>query len=168
MDHNSIIDRETFKVYTHAEDYPKAFVCDKPIANAVAILNKKGYKTFASCSGHYKTEFYEYFNEDISHLEEMKKDDHIIIKNIKDDGFDFWAEVTKTGIYILFDNEYDFGTLPDGFNLEISSNRSLIFHDIYYYDESNNKKTRQEFEEEIKKYCEMLNKWANDLPERKE
>ena len=53
MDHNSIIDRETFEVYEHAEDYPKAFICDKRISKSVALLNKKGYETYASCSGHY-------------------------------------------------------------------------------------------------------------------
>ena len=65
MDKNSIIDKESFEVCTNAEDHPKVFVCDKLIAPAVALLNKKGYKTFASCSGHYKIEFYEYLNEDI-------------------------------------------------------------------------------------------------------
>ena len=57
MDHNSIIDRETFEVYEHAEDYPKAFICDKRIAPSIALLNKKGYKTLASCSGHYRMEW---------------------------------------------------------------------------------------------------------------
>ena len=53
MDKNSIIDKETFEVYTYAEDHPKVFVCDKMIAPAVALLNKKGYKTF-SIEGGYK------------------------------------------------------------------------------------------------------------------
>lgn len=59
------------------------FVCDKMIAPAVALLNKKGYKTFASCSGHYKIEFYEYFDEDIKNLEEYQNNERIIIKKIK-------------------------------------------------------------------------------------
>ena len=80
MDKNSIIDKETFEVYTYAEDHPKVFVCDKMIAPAVALLNKKGYKTFASCSGHYKIEFYEYFDEDIKNLEEYQNNERIIIK----------------------------------------------------------------------------------------
>ena len=82
MDKNSIIDKETFEVYTYAEDHPKVFVCDKMIAPAVALLNKKGYKTFASCSGHYKIEFYEYFDEDIKNLEEYQNNERIIIKKI--------------------------------------------------------------------------------------
>lgn len=53
MDKNSIIDRKSFNVCTHAEDHPEVFICDKAIAPVVALLNKKGYKTFSSCSGHY-------------------------------------------------------------------------------------------------------------------
>ena len=37
MDKNSIIDKTTFEVCIHAEDYPKVFVCDKPIAPAMKI-----------------------------------------------------------------------------------------------------------------------------------
>lgn len=42
MDKNSIIYKESFEVCTQAEDHPKVFVCDKLIAPAVALLNKKG------------------------------------------------------------------------------------------------------------------------------
>ena len=79
MDKNSIIDKATFEVCTHAEDHPKVFVCDKPIAPVIALLNKKGYKTVASCSGHYKIEFYEYLNEDIKYLDEYKSDDRLTL-----------------------------------------------------------------------------------------
>lgn len=30
MDSNSIIDKDTFEVCTHAEDHPQVFICDKP------------------------------------------------------------------------------------------------------------------------------------------
>ena len=59
-----IIDRKTYEVYKYAEDYADAFICDRLIAPTVALLNKKGYKTYASCQGHYGIEFYEYLNED--------------------------------------------------------------------------------------------------------
>ena len=29
MDNNSIIDKESFEICTHAEEHPKIFVCDK-------------------------------------------------------------------------------------------------------------------------------------------
>ena len=57
MDHNSIIDKNTFEIYEHDEDYPNIFICDKRIASSIALLNKKGYKTLASCSGHYRLEW---------------------------------------------------------------------------------------------------------------
>ena len=92
MDKNSIIDKATFEVCTHAEDHPNVFVCDKQIAPVISLLNKKGYKTFASCSGHYRIEFYEYFDEDINKLKEYQNDERIIIKKIKDNSFDYWQE----------------------------------------------------------------------------
>ena len=42
MDKNSIIDKETFEVYTYAEDHPKVFVCDKMIGDE--IVNPKGIR----------------------------------------------------------------------------------------------------------------------------
>lgn len=168
MDHNSIINKNTFEVYVHAENHPDVFICDKQIANALATLNRKGYKTFASCSGHYKVEFYEYFNEDLSKLEEMKKDDQIIIKNINENGFDYWYEVRKTAIYVLFNEKYNFDNLPSSFDIEVFNGKTNLEHLIYYYDENNKKRNRQDVEYEIKKYCEILEKWANHLPIRKE
>lgn len=58
MDCCSIIDKKTFDVCTHAEDHSDVFICDKPIALVISILNKKNYKTLASCSGHYRIEFF--------------------------------------------------------------------------------------------------------------
>ena len=96
-------------------------MCDKPIAPVIALLNKKGYKTFASCSGHYRIEFYEYFDEDISKLKEYQNDERIIIKKVKDNSFDYWQEVDKTHIYILFDDKYEFDNLPSKFKLTINN-----------------------------------------------
>lgn len=169
MDHNSIIDRTTYEVYQHSEDYPKAFICDKQIAPAIAILNKKGYETSASCQGHYRVEFYEWFDEDLSYLEEAKANPRIIIKNIKKHSFDYWEEVTKTEIYILFKFEYKFSDCPKGFELS----RDLDYYDvprtslrcvINYYDENNKKKKRLVVEQEIANKCELLKEWAISLP----
>ena len=73
MDPYSIIDRNSYDIFKHSEDCSYAFICDKRIAEVVSILNKKGYYTFASCGGHYKIEFYEWLDEDLSNLEEYKK-----------------------------------------------------------------------------------------------
>jgi len=171
MDHNSVIDRESFEVTLHAEDHPKVFICDKTIAPVVALLNKKGYTTIASCGGHYKIEFYEYLNEDIKYLEEYKNDDKIIIKKIKDNGFDYWQEVDQTHIYILFDKVHVFDNLPDCFELdddEDSKIRTCMRCIINYYDENNKRKKFSEVMKEIENKCKLLEKWAEKLPDIKE
>ncbi len=168
MDHNSIIDRKNYDIYKHSEDYPKAFICDKPIAPAVALLNKKGYKTFASCSGHYKVEFYEWFDEDLNYLEEVKSDKKAIIKKINENSFDYWTEVKHTHIYILFNEKYNFESLPTGFELNQSNDdsKTLIECVIDYYDENDERKKRNIVEKEIDEKCDILKKWADNLPER--
>lgn len=163
MDKNSIIDKESFEVYTHAEDHPKVFVCDKLIAPAVALLNKKGYKTFASCSGHYKIEFYEYLNEDIKNLEEYQKYDDVIIKKVRDDSFDYWLEVSKTENYILFAKEYKFDTLPEEFKVEYDP-RTHIWSEISFYDENDEHRKRSDIQNEIEDKCNRLKEWAECLP----
>lgn len=163
MDKNSIIDKESFEVCTNAEDHPKVFVCDKLIAPAVALLNKKGYKTFASCSGHYKIEFYEYLNEDIKNLEEYQKYDDVIIKKVRDDSFDYWLEVSKTENYILFAKEYKFDTLPEGFTVEYDP-RTHIWSEISFYDENDGHRKRSDIQNEIEDKCNRLKEWAECLP----
>ena len=168
MDSNSIIDKETFEVCTHAEDHPKVFVCDKPIAPVISILNKKGYKTFASCSGHYRIEFKEYFDKDINSLEEYQKDERIIIKKIKDKTFDYWEEVDKTLLYILFDDKYEFNDLPQEFKLTINNGknypRTCIECEISYYDKNKNHRKMIDVLNEIDDKCKMLKDWAEKLP----
>lgn len=134
MDHNSIIDRETFEVFEHAEDYPKAFICDKRIAPSVALLNKKGYKTIASCSGHYRLE---------------------------------WNEQNKTLIYILFDKEYKFNSIPNGFEIMITDGKTQIESFINLTIE-NKLRNRIEFERELDIKCQILNDWVEKLPVNKE
>lgn len=168
MDSNSIIDKETFEVCTHAEDHPKVFVCDKPIAPVIALLNKKGYKTFASCSGHYRIEFYEYFDEDINNLKEYQNDERIIIKKIKDNSFDYWEEVDKTLLYVLFSHEYEFNDLPSEFKVSIDNGldypRTCIECEISFYDENNEHKKMVDVLKEIDDKCKLLKEWANNLP----
>ena len=171
MDRNSIIDKETFEVCTHAEDHPNVFICDKPIAPVISILNKKGYKTFASCSGHYRIEFYEYFDEEISKLKEYKNDERIIIKKIKDNNFDYWEEVDKTLLYILFDDKYEFDNIPSEFKLTINNGldypRACIECEISFYDENNQHRKMISVLKEIDNKCEILKRWVEELPIRK-
>ena len=169
MDSNSIIDKETFEVCTHAEDHPQVFICDKPIAPVIALLNKKGYKTFASCSGHYKIEFCECFDEDISKLKEYQNDERIIIKKIKDNSFDYWQEMDKTLLYILFDDKYEFDNIPKDFKMTTNNGknypRTCIECEISFYDEYNQHRKMISVLKEIDNKCEILRQWADKLPE---
>jgi len=164
MDHNSIIDRNTFEVTLHAEDHKDVFICDKEIANAVALLNKKGYKTLASCGGHYKIEFYEYLKEDISKLEEYKNNNRIIIKEIRENDFDYWQEVDKTIMYILFDKKYNFNNLPKGFELDNTREKTCVEYIINFYDENNKHRTIKDVTREIESKSKELEEWVKLLP----
>lgn len=164
MDHNSIIDRNTFEVTLHAEDHKDVFICDKEIANALALLNKKGYKTIASCSGHYKIEFYEYLKEDISKLEEYKNNNRIIIKEIRENDFDYWQEVDKTIMYILFDKKYNFNNLPKGFELDNTREKTCVEYIINFYDENNKHRTIKDVTREIESKSKELEEWVKQLP----
>lgn len=163
MDHNSIIDRNTFEVTLHAEDHKDVFICDKEIANALALLNKKGYKTIASCSGHYKIEFYEYLKEDISKLEEYKNNNRIIIKEIRENDFDYWQEVDKTIMYILFDKKYNFNNLPKGFELDNTREKTCVEYIINFYDEKNKHRTIKDVTREIESKSKELEEWVKQL-----
>ena len=171
MASSSIIDKETFEVCTHAEDHPQVFICDKPIAPVIALLNKKGYKTFASCSGHYRIEFHEYLGEDISKLKEYQNDERIIIKKIKDNTFDYWQEVDRTLLYILFDTKYEFDNIPEDFKLTINNGknypRTCIECEINFYDEKKQHRKMASVLKEIDNKCEILKQWVNMLPENK-
>ena len=169
MDDKSIISKDTYEVFKHEEDCPYAFICDKRIALVIAELNKKGYVTFASCGGHYKNEFYEWFNEDISNIETYKKDSRIIITEIREDSFDYISFVDKTLIYILFNEEYEFDNLPNGFSYyeDGEDYRTCIQCFVSYYYESNKRKKRNIVENEIDEKIDELNKWVKELPNRK-
>ncbi len=167
MDRNSVINRKTYEVYKYAEDYADAFICDRLIAPAVALLNKKGYKTYASCQGHYGIEFYEYLNEDISKLDEYKNNKRIIIKEIRESSFGYWLEVDKTLLYILFDDNYTFDDIPNGFDVTIndglSYKRTCIKSIINFYDENDKHKSIKDVTDEIEYKCDILYNWASKL-----
>lgn len=135
MDRCYFIDKETFEVY---EEHPKVFSCDPHIAEAVSILNKLGYYTLASCEGHYE---------------------------IKEFDVSYPKEKMRTSIYILFQDQYKFPNIPEGFILEALEDKILIEHSINYFDKDIYIK-RSEFEKEKSKYIYILNKWAKGLPER--
>lgn len=171
MDSNSIIDKKTFEVCTYAEDHPDVFVCDKAIAPVISILNKKGYKTFASCSGHYGIEFNECFDESIDKLKEYQQNERIIIKKIKESSFDYWEEIDETLLYILFTEKYKFNNLPKDFKISINDGldypRTCIECEISFYNKNNEHRKMIDVLKEIDDKCKTLKEWANKLPVNK-
>lgn len=139
------------------------FEVDPLIANIISILNKKGYETKASCESHYKTEFVENFVADIEFLDEVKSNNHYIVRNIRKKDFEYAGEICGDSIYILFSKLYDFNNLPDGFHL--SDDKLQLSHDIYYYNENDERISKIEFEKDKNKHLKFLLEWAKLLPD---
>lgn len=93
------------------------FEVDEKIAETISILNKKGYITKYSCSGHLLTYSYK-FKDDISLINEAKKDNLIHIFNVNDKSFEYYRDVEITSVYVKFIKHYNFPNLPDGFEYE--------------------------------------------------
>ena len=131
MDQYSLIDRDTLEVWEHAEDHPKVFICDKRIAPSIALLNKKGYKTLASCGGHYRIE---------------------------------WDGQKDTMIYVLFDKDYKFNSIPEGFILT-DTHSIESYTELFYKDKLKN---RGVLEKELDEKANKLYIWVESLPVNKE
>ena len=153
MNNNKIINLETCEVI----DDSKYIIVDELIANTIAILNKLGYKTKYSCSGHCTLPKKELFvNCNINFINNVNKDD---IVEVKKDSFDYWHEWTYTGIYILFEKKYEFKNLPEGFVLEDND----ISRKIDFYENQKRRKIG-DIQREIEKYNKILYDWASNLP----
>ena len=125
------------------------------------------YPHYDECLTNLANSVLKYFDCDICNYDEYSSDDRIIIKRVGDDTFDYWEEVDKTHIYILFDKKYSFDTLPDGFKY-IDGDRTCIDCCINYYDLNNKKRIRSEVEHEIDAKSKILKDWVDSLPIYKE
>lgn len=103
-------------------------------------------------------------------LEAVKNNNQVFIRKIRSDSFDYYMEYRDTVIYILFEDEYSFDCIPKEFTLiqhvdYTDKVISALEHKIELFDENNHKKMRLEIELELDKYCEILKKWADNLPD---
>lgn len=173
---NKYISTNNFEIIEN----PNFFEVDESIAEAVSILNKKGYRTLFSCAGHnYKTCYKASANIDL--LEDSKDKFNIYIGKINKDTFDYYSDAELTNTYIKFARHYDFPFLPDGFEYEtaktaedklkkyeLHTDSKIIFGDtisksIYFF-QNNIRLDDNYIENEIKEANKILLNWANNLP----
>ncbi len=73
-----------------------------------------------------------------------------------------------TSIYISFKEKYSFPNLPDGFKLE--NDMCYTLRKIVKFYQNEERRNEKDIQDELDKYREILNNWANNLPryERKD
>ena len=167
------------------------FEVDEKIANAIALLNKKGYKTTFSCSGHdeqiYEKEIIYKTNEglkivedghektvDIETIKKLKSSPYGIDIIEKEDKYIIYYEIVGVSTYVVFDKDYHFNTLPVGFEKmplwdekKNKWNKKVFKHickDIDFYKPNEERKTKEEIEKEVDENSKNLYEWVKTLP----
>ena len=145
------------------------FICDSKMANTICLLNKKGYHTKACCSGHNErlsARIQE--NVEIELLDSTKEDKHYHIFDLTNKDFKIFTPRLFAQIYIMFDQDYSFPSIPKDFSYKNKTLEHIIF---FYKDDVINEEnalTDEEINNEIEKKNEILDNWAKELPERKD
>ena len=157
---------------------------DDDIAEAILELNRKGYKTYACCSGHSNIELYQYIAP-LEEKEELIKSGHIVF--YEDDMVYTAYPSISTHCYVKFDGAYNFENIPNGFRYETKEeafqvhmkyldkhpelkgiDKNIVYGDsvsrsIYFLDENDKRKSKEIIEKEIKEANEDLLKWVKEL-----
>lgn len=164
MDNTRYIDLNTFEVV----DFPNGYIpCDKEIVDIIAILNKKGYVTKASCAGHNVCEFcLDERETDIQQLDEIKNNPGYRICRVENNKIYFKGEIVGRCTYIWFCEKYDFDTIPQGFNYYDDGNLCKIVN-YYKDDECIERKSNEELKEELNSNWNSLREWAINLKDNK-
>lgn len=164
----AFIDKNTFDVKDELEEY---IYCDYEIANVIACLNKKGYKTKYSCAGHNEVGlFWPVHKEDINQLDDYLKSSkadkalHFIKKD--SDCFYHKDEKVSTYTYISFVDDYNFEVYPNGFTYELIDGKSYLSKKIKFYKDINHtiRKTDMEIYKDLESSILELEKWVKQLP----
>ena len=154
---NKYIDKTTFEIVDNV------FEVDEDIALAISILNKKGYYTKFCCSGHAKDpRLYELYNVNNDDNFEFKSLGYIV--NQSDVSYDIVMPFMYTVVYIMFDVDYNFDNLPEGFNKidDNSVSDYVISKKIYYYNDGK-RKSWNDIDKEIKEANDKLLEWVVSL-----
>lgn len=147
------INKNTFEIVDNV------FEVDDDIAETISILNKKGYYTSFSCSGHVKdSRLYELYDIndksifDDTYLGYIVDSDEVNSKIL--------LPYTFTQIYIMFTSKHDFINLPNGFYM-VDNNTIEMIIDYYVNGE---RKDLNDIDKEIKVANRVLLEWAKSLP----
>jgi len=157
------INLKTFEI----SDTPGDFIMvDAEIVDIVAILNSKGYQTYASCAGHNKmvfTETLECSKDDFNKY--LAKEPSVKIMEETEDKIFYKSECLGMNTYIAFKEDYDFSFIPEGFSYD--NEKNLIYRMINFYNGKQRRKDK-DIEDELKNNWYILNKWALELKPLKE
>lgn len=154
---NKYIDKNTFEILENI------FEVDDEIAESISLLNKKGYHTLFSCSGHLKEPVYYKSVCNISEFNDDRPKDSYIVE-IDDKNFTLLSKLKTISIYVNFDKEYNFINLPEGFIYDNEIN--ILEHRINKY-KNNERIDVNILEEEMIKYNKILLDWVNNLPSKR-
>ena len=159
------IDLETFEIIDRVIPI---FEVDEAIAEAILLLNKKGYKTLFCCAGHYVDspivmERYSKKNYSLAIMKDFFATGHM--RPVKEDDKYYYSECCQqvlTNCYVCFVEDIKLPFVPLGFVQEgnVISCRIDFFHDFL----TDKKKTKKEIKAEFKTANENLAKWAKELP----
>lgn len=111
---SKFIDVNTFEIVDNV------FEVDDDIAETISILNKKGYRTTYCCSGHEDLQMGGYIYLPKEHFEVLKNmiGNYIIVGEQVCGGRDCYVALSSLNfpeLYISFEEEYEFPTIPEGF-----------------------------------------------------
>ena len=166
MNNHKFIDSTTYEIIPDEN----IIEVDPDIALAISLLNQKGYKTIACCSGHaFDLTYYKQVKE-LSLLDEEKiKEEYpeYYIVGKTDLTFTLITPKVATCIYVMFAKDYHFASLPVDFVKETNESDCIIRKRINYY-ENHIRRNPNDVEKEIKKYNNLLLKWVRKLPKMKE
>ena len=178
VDETTYIDLSTGEITDNPEGY---LHCDTLIAPTLSVLNIKGYKTYASCSGHSQ-------RLSISHkgacridpsksVEEQIKEllylmyqqgKAIIINKIDAKNIYFEFITDTICVYVAFNMDYCFKTLPQGFRLLRFDKGISISKNISRKRPDGTFKSESELYNEIVQSNKELLRWSKTLDMHKE
>ncbi len=170
MDNTVYINLDNFDI---SDCLPGNIHCDGEIADIIIELNKKGYKTIASCAGHNRSgSIGRYFIQakDYDDWVEMFGDHPSLVRVEKydDTHYVYLSKETITTTYVAFADDYKFENLPDGFKQSKIDNGISLNCRIYYYEDEEEEtwqkmKTQKQIDNEINDARARLLAWAKEL-----